>query len=152
MPFDLRSPPCFCGRRSPELPDSRAQRIALEGLMPNRSAAWRRVIPPSIASTTATKIKGKRLGHACRPPSPARSLNQIGADSRIPFDSVGWEIALDVVVCINSKRVLGKVLRRVPPGLLAPRFTVEYFLALISSWASASRSPTSDTSTSAELV
>src|SRR3954451_6529693 len=44
---------------------------------------------------TATKIKGKRLGHACRPPSPARSLNQIGADSRIPFDSVGWEIALE---------------------------------------------------------
>src|SRR5204862_2043474 len=43
---------------------------------------------------TATKIKGKRLGHACRPPSPARSLNQIGAESRIPFDSVGWEIAL----------------------------------------------------------
>jgi hypothetical protein len=45
---------------------------------------------------TAAKINRKRLGHACRPPSPARSLNHKPADLGIPDDSFRWENALEL--------------------------------------------------------
>ncbi len=43
---------------------------------------------------TVAKINGKSLGYACRPPSPACSLNQKRGDLGIPNDSFRWENAL----------------------------------------------------------
>jgi hypothetical protein len=52
---DLRSPPSGPDLTSPCLRTSARQRIALDALTPNRNAAWRHDIPPSIAATTRSR-------------------------------------------------------------------------------------------------
>ena len=45
---------------------------------------------------TLAKVKRKRLGHACRPPAPARSLNLTRDLLGIPNDSFSWKNALEL--------------------------------------------------------
>jgi hypothetical protein len=50
------------------------------------------------------KINGKRFGHACRPPSPACSLNQTRDRMGIPFDSFSSKNALEIIDAIRALR------------------------------------------------
>jgi hypothetical protein len=57
---DLRSPPCLFAATSPSFFSRSSQRIALDALTPNRSGAWRRKRPCSMASTTRRRRSTER--------------------------------------------------------------------------------------------
>jgi hypothetical protein len=68
---------------------------ALDTLTPKRAAAARRDGPSETAATTRSRRStDSAFRHACRPPPPARSLNQIGHALGIPPDSTSSENAL----------------------------------------------------------
>jgi helicase-like protein len=87
-PFSTNQPGLFSGMESEG--SDRARRAHPEPF--RRLAAGQ---PPiNYRNDTLPKIVRKGFGHACWPPAPACSLNQINADSGIPFDSIRAENAL----------------------------------------------------------
>jgi hypothetical protein len=78
--------------------------VALKSAPPHRAGgadakAFRRLPARKAVSycrhDTFSEIKRKRFAHACRPPSPARSLNLTRASLGIPYDSECSESALE---------------------------------------------------------
>ncbi len=76
-----------CGREGGQLPPARQNRSRQQNSLGAMHS-------PSPRQNLKPKIQRKSLRHACRPPAPASSSNQLSADLGIPFDSLSSANAL----------------------------------------------------------
>src|SRR4051794_29294290 len=91
---ERRSPPSALGRASPCVRSKARQRIALDALTPNRSAAWRQDNPVPIAASTRVRRSSDSAFDMPAGLHPAGSLNHSSPDLGIPSDSLSSDDAL----------------------------------------------------------